>query len=57
MKINAKFETYEMVFSEDLAYKNLFKFDLLNKFVIEQYNKNNNPVLIIGKNCTSVRMF
>ena len=45
-----------MAFPEDLANKNLFKFDLLDKFVGDQYNKNRNPVLIIGKNCTSVRM-
>ena len=45
-----------MVFFEDLANKNLFKIDLLNRFVGEQYNKNNNPVLIIGKNYTSFRM-
>ena len=50
MEINAKFEPFEMVFSEDLANKNLFKSDLLDKFVGQQYNKNNNPVWSLVKN-------
>ena len=56
VKINAKFEPFQIVLSEDLANKNCSNLTYQISLLMSNIKKTNNPVMIIGKNSTLVRM-